>query len=193
MNKKQLIITLFVVSTLFTSPAGAQDVSKKAGELYLDYKGKQYVVMQYDEGWGVFRFYSLQYWPSIEKNELPEALVLILDKNGKVVKEIPGADVYSAYMVLYDINADLMQDLVLFWRAGAHSTYVEVWMNKDYKDFKKVFEEFNDKNIFFTIRDGIPTIASKKEYPMSATNDNFPDSDYDFYKWNGKTFALKAK
>lgn len=190
MNKKKLIVAWVMIALVtFTSYAYSQDIYKKGGEVYLDYKGKTYEVSQYAEGWDVFRFYSLQYW-SKDKDEMPEGLVLILNKDGRVIKEIENAE-YCPDIELYDINADLRLDLILFWYKGMHSKEVQVWINKDNKDFQKVFEQFNDKNVSFSIRDGIPTLAFKKEYPMSATNDNFPDSDYDFYKWDGKTFKIK--
>lgn len=187
MNKKQLIVALTMVTLVtFASYTYPQDIYKKGGEVYLDYKGKTYEVSQYTEGWGVFRFYSLQYWPK-DKDKVPEGLLLILNKDGRVIKEIANTE-YRPDIMLYDINADLRQDLILFWYMGAHSKEVQVWINKDNEDFQKVFEKFNDKNIFFTIKNGIPALAFKKEYPMSATNDNFPDADYDFYQWNGKEF-----
>lgn len=188
MNKKQLIVVWIIgVLTMSVSSAYSQDIYKKGGELYLDYKGKIYKVYQYNEGWK-FKFYSLQYW-SEDEYKIPEGLVLVIDKNGKVLKEIRCTE-YRPDIVLYDINGDAKQDLILFWNCGAHSLTVQVWMNKD-KDFEKVFEKFNDKNVFFTIKNGIPALAFKKEYPMSCINDNFPDADYDFYLWDGKTFKIK--
>ena len=192
MNKNQLLPSLLIILFTLISPIHAQEISKKNGDLYLDYKDKKYTIYQYNKGWDVFQFYSFEYWPTKIIEEIPEGMVLIIDNNSRVIKEIRNTNgEYSADMILYDINSDSMQDLILFWNAGAHSKYVEVWINKGNKDFEKVFEEFNDKNIFFTIRNGIPTIAHKKDYPMSATNDNFPDSDYKFYQWSGKTFVLK--
>lgn len=161
MNKKQLRVALMMAAlVIFVSYAYPQDIYKKGGEVYLDYRGKTYEVNQYTQGWDVFRFYSLQYWPK-DKDKVPEGLVLIFDKNGRVVKEIANSE-YCPDITLYDINADLRQDLILFWYMGAHSTEVQAWINKDNKDFQKVFEKFNDKNIFFTIKNGIPALAFKK-------------------------------
>lgn len=52
----------------------------------------------------------------------------------------------------------------------------------------KFLRNLTTKNVYCTIRDGIPTLAFKKEYPMSVFNDSFPNSDFEFYKWDGETF-----
>jgi hypothetical protein len=203
MNKKQLIsISIFILSGLVVgcssgknlSPKGIPDIvselSRQKGELSVIYKGKEYTVEQYRDDLD-FKYFSLQHWQRPNDSELPHALVLIFDNKGKLIKEIPSPDTYYAEMLVSDIDGDSLEDLILFWAAGMHSKYVEVWMRGDNASFKKVFELFNDKNIFFTTRNGVPAIASKKEYPMSASNNNFPDKDFEYYLWDGKTFVLK--
>lgn len=134
-------------------------------------------------------YFSLQYWPPPKLEEIPEGLMLVIDENNKEIKEFEGTE-YHPDFTLYDIDDDKHRDLILFWNCGAHSTCVEVWQRND-KDFRKIFEKFNDKNVYFRITDGIPTLAFKKDYPMSVANHNFPDSDFEFYKWDGKTFVLE--
>ena len=164
------------------------DVFEKDSELHLKYKGKVYIVMQYVQGWDVFRFYSLWFH---SPNGDGAGLVLITDWHGKIIKEITD-DEYPPDIVTYDINGDACQDFILFWHRGVHSILVQAWINQDNKDFQKVFEDFNDKNIRFLVKDGDPTLAFKRESPAS-TNDNFPDKDWKFLKWNGKTFKERIE
>ena len=176
---------------VLTLTASAQDGLKiyfknSSGNLCLSYKNKEYVIEQYDTDWAEWKYFSLQYWPPPETREIPEGLPIAVDEDNKVIREFKNIEYYPDF-ILYDINDDKSLDLILFWNCGAHSREVEVWLKK--KDgFVKVFEKFNDKNVYFTIRNSIPTLAFKKEYPMSVFNDNFPDSDFEFYKWDGKTF-----
>lgn len=160
-------------------------------QLSLKYKGKEYAIQQYQRDWNDWGIFSLQYWPPEGKGE-PEGLVLVVDAGNKIVKELTSAE-YHPDIVLYSLDNNHEQDLILFWRVGAHSTTVEVWKtNHKQRELKKAFEEFTDKNVFFRTVDGVPALAFKREYPINVVADNFPDSDFDFYKWNSKTFVGKV-
>lgn len=186
--------SLLLYLGVLTLTASAQDNLKiyfknSSGDLCLSYKNKEYIVKQYDTDWSDWKYFSLQYWPPLETGEIPEGLLIVVDKDNKVIREFKNTEYYPDF-ILYDINNDRSMDLVLLWNCGAHSKEVEVWLKKE-NDFVKVFEKFNDKNVYFSIRNGIPTLAFKKEYPVSVFNHNFPDSDFEFYKWDGKTFKEK--
>lgn len=185
-TKIALLFSLLSGTITFAQDSPEIYFKKSSGKLYLMYKGKEYVVKQYDTDWAERKYFSLQYWSSPETGRLPEGLLLVMDRDNNVVKEFRNTEYYPDF-ILYDVNGDRTLDLILLWNCGAHSREVEVWLKKK-EGFVKVFEKFDDKNVYFTIRDGIPTLAFKKEYPMSVFNDNFPDSDFEFYKWDGETF-----
>ena len=191
MKNRLISLSIIIIAFLFLilQDSYSQEVFRKGGQLYVNYKGKQYELKQYVDSIDVFKYYSLQYRP-LKGQDLPEefGLVLIMDREGKVIKEITNTEYCPEIITYYLDNNKGFQDLILLWNAGAHSQTVEVWKNNKNKDFVKVFEQFSDKNIRFLVKDGVPALAFKKEYPMSALNDNFSDKAWDFYKWNGKTF-----
>jgi hypothetical protein len=196
MKSLLFVILILFINSISSFAGDIEDIyfketpEYKWGQIFIKYKGKEFIVKQYELDWSDLGYFSLQYWSKDRKSEeWPQGLLLVLDKDNKVIREFEGPE-YGADFILYDIDDDKHRDLILFWDTGAHSTVVEVWQRND-KDFKKVFEKFNDKNVYFRTTDGVPTLAFKKEYPMNVANHNFPDSDFEFYKWNGKTFTLE--
>ena len=188
-NLKNILVLVVLMMSIAVQLSYAQEVFVKDGTLRLKYKGNEYEVKQYIDSWDVFKYYSLQYHSP--NDDIPSAVVLVMDRDGKVVKEITNDAEHAPGIIPYYLDNDNgFQDLILIWEQGAHSQTAEVWLNKKNKDFVKVFEQFSDKNIGFLVKDGVPTLQFKKEYPISAINNNFPDKDWDFYQWNGKTFKL---
>ncbi|NQU19351.1 hypothetical protein HQ550_04265 [bacterium] len=188
MNKKQLIIACVTGALiLFTSNVYSQEISKKEGDLYLTYKGKQYEIMQYKDD-SSLKFYGLQYWG--KETELPKPLVLITDYQGKVVKEIVGDGVlYYGDMLTYDINNDYTTDLILIWQTGpTRLKELEVWINKDNEDFQVVFYDIGGGDVFFTIKNGIPTIVLELYQERFQDEKAVPNEKYRYLQWNGKTF-----
>lgn len=197
MYKKQAIFVVLIVMLLLTSLVYAEDIiediyikqEKNEGDVYLRYKGKEYLLWQYKQ-LPLESYFSLQYW-SPDEARIPEALMLYVNWRDKVVKEFKRTE-YAADFIIHDVDGAKGYDLILFWKAGAHSTNAEVWL-QDNNEFIKVFEKFTDKNVDFRLMDGIPALAFKKRYPMDVLTPHFPDSDYDFYEWDGKTFVLGSK
>jgi len=173
---------------MFNNILYAQEVYIEDKDIYVRHNGRRYIVYRYEVDVGYdMKYYVLQYWPKKDSGEMPEGLVLVFDKDNNLIKEFRNTEYYPE-VIFYDIDNDIKKELILFWHCGAHSTVVEVWKRKD-DDFEKLFEKFTDKSVQFKIMDGVPTLAFKKEYPMSTTNCNFPDKDFNFYKWDGETFT----
>ena len=142
LTKKKIKLIFTVIIILIVSEAHAQTISQKDGELCLNYKGKTYVVHQYKSGEDDYNYYSLQWNPG-KSDEIPRGLVLITDRNNKVITELTRDDAeYCPEFILYDIDGDEYQDLILFWHTGTHSTFAEAWINSK-KEYIKVFEVFN--------------------------------------------------
>lgn len=194
MKRKYLAGIVMVLSFLSTisyaetvHSLGTLKVFSKDGGIYVNYKDKQYELKQYVESDDAFKYYSLQH---IDGTMSDKGLVLIVNSDGNVVKEIANKDIeYCPKIIIYNLNNnDALQDLILFWPSPMSNQTVEVWKNKNNEDFVKVFEKFNTQNVRFLVKDGVPTLAFEKAWSGDGLNDNSPDKNWFFYKWDGKTF-----
>lgn len=146
------ILILGFIEVLCLSVAYGLDISDK--HLHLNYHSKEYEIQQY-ETTPALNIYSLQNWKE------PEPIVLIKDKNRKVIKVITNdSSAYYPDLHLYDLNKDGHDDIILFWNIGpTPAQIVEVWMNKNNIDFEKGFEIFAGRGAEFKVADNIPTLS----------------------------------
>lgn len=122
--------TIFVFSfiLLLGGILYAQEIYYRNGDLFISYKGREYLVMQYLDN-DNRKYYSTQYWPDRDNNcvaELPKGVVFIFNSEGKLLQLIKSLDLYWAEMRITD-------DLELTYHCGNHWIEKQTWTNKDGK------------------------------------------------------------